>query len=452
MSATRKESEANIRKKMRLTEAEYKSNRETNSPDSHALNQSSSASTHSEPDLLPLFDNILKRSKENPFYGYLKLPEKVQLARHSQFAKLPGYQVPAKITSHNSQLKVQLKQLLGYVVRGEKTKAEKLIKDNPKLLLEKGIAEDYSGRLIEGTAYQMALGAGDVNRAKLDIDNKPVLDEEGHIQILHPDEGMAEMIKGHFLDAFNQDEKAAYSEIDKQQEEQFPGGYKAYVNSREVKERRVNDLKALRDVIAAIAVADVSFVNGNYDNSNGEVNVDAKCADELKKFRDYLRPKGIIRRGEHFNVEVLVEAFRLYDDEKRYKAFGGTWDSPKNVLMWRKVVGYIQRYLPACYAQAFSQGLYYVVADNEKLDRRFKFRHDNAYYFPLDLDPLSRLGYEYTAPLGRSGCLPHGGVGGGGTRMPCSRFWETYVEQKHLSIECLCRSIKTINRRNTYAG
>ncbi len=395
MSTTRKESVANIRIKMRLTEAECKLDREIKSPqDSNALSQSSPVSTHSEPDLLSLFSNILKNSKENPFYGYLTLPEKVQLARHSQFSKLPGYQVPAKITPYNSQLKVQLKQLLGYVVRGEKSKAQKLIKDHPKLLLEKGIAEDYSGRLIEGTAYQMALGAGDVNRAKLDKENKPVLDEKGHIQILHPDEGMAEMIKGHFLDAFNQDEKAANSEIDKQQEEQFPGGYDAYINSREVKERRGNDIKALREVIEAISIADVRFINGNYANSNGEVKVDAKCADALKKFRGYLRPKGTIRRGEHFNVELLVEAFKLYDDEKRYNAFGGTWDSAKNVLMWRKVVGYIQRYLPACYPQAFSQGLYYVVDDNEKLDRRFKFRHDNAYYFPLDLDPLSRLGYE----------------------------------------------------------
>ncbi len=444
MSATRKESAANIRKKMRLTEAKCKLNREIDSPrDSNTLNQSSSASTNSEPDLLPLLGNILKNSKESPFYGYLTLSEKVQLARHSQFSKLPGYQVPAKITSHNFNLKVQLKQLLGYVVRGEKTKAEKLIKENPKLLLEKGIAEDYSGRLIEGTAYQMALGAGDVNRAKLDEDNKPVLDEKGYIQILHPDEGMAEMIKGHFIDAFNQDEKAANSEIDKQQEGQFPGGYEVYINSREVKERRGNDMKALREVIDAIAVADVRFINGNYNNSNGEVKVDAKCADALKKFRDYLRPKGIIRRGEHFNVELLVEAFNLYDDEKRYNAFGGTWDSVKNVLMWRKMVGYIQRYLPACYAQAFSQGLYYVVDANEKLDRRFKFRHDNAYFFPLDSDPLSRMGYEYAAWRRGSG-----GAGGNHAR---SRL-ETYVKQKHLSIECLCRSIPIITRRNIYAG
>jgi hypothetical protein len=246
--------------------------------------------------------------------------------------------------------------------------------ENPSLVLYKGQVMDYSGRIIEGTAYQIALGAEDVNRAKLDKDNKPVLDSKGNIQLLHPDEGMAEMIKGYFIKAFKQDEKAANEEIQKQQEEQFPSGYEAYENSPEVKQEKANDITALREVIDAIEKATVTFTNTTYGDSEGEVKVDVNCQAALDKFIEHLRPKGILRHGKHFNVELLAEAFKLYDDEKRFNDFGGRWDSPKNVLMWRKVVGYIQRYLPANCAQAFCQGLYYIIDVNEKLTRSLEFR------------------------------------------------------------------------------
>ncbi len=59
---------------------------------------------------------------------------------------------------------------------------------------------------VEGTALQMALGADDVNRAELDKDNKPVKDAKGNIQILHSNEGMAELIMGSFKEAFNNDD------------------------------------------------------------------------------------------------------------------------------------------------------------------------------------------------------------------------------------------------------
>ena len=74
----------------------------------------------------------------------------------------------------------------------------------------------------------------------------------------------------------------------------------------------------------------------------------------------------------------------------------GCWNSAKNMLFWRQVIGYIQRFLPACYAQAFSQGLYYIVENGEKLRRSLEFRYDpGVFIFPLDADPHFRLGYEY---------------------------------------------------------
>jgi hypothetical protein len=292
---------------------------------------------------------------------------------------------------------IQKQTLLWYAVRGKKDEVKAILDENPSLVLYKGQVMDYSGRIIEGTAYQIALGAEDVNRAVLGKDNKPVLDSKGNIKLL-PDEGMAEMIRGYFIKAFNQDEKAANEEIQKQQEEQFPGGYEAYENLPEVKQEKANDIKALREVIDAIEKATVTFTNTTYSASKGEVKVDANCQAALDKFIEHLRPKGILRHGKHFNVELLAEAFKSYDDEKRFNDFGGSWDSPKNVLMWRKVIGYIQRYLPANCAQAFCQGLYFIVDDNEKLTRSLKFSLESAVsFFPLDSDPCSRLGFDFAA-------------------------------------------------------
>jgi hypothetical protein len=306
---------------------------------------------------------------------------------------------------------IQKQTLLWYAVRGKKDEVKAILDQNPSLVLYKGQVMDYSGRIIEGTAYQIALGAEDINRAVLDEDNKPVLDLKGNIQLLHPDEGMAEMIRGYFIKAFKQDEKAANEEIQKQQEEQFPGGYEAYENSPEVKQEKANDIKALREVIDAIEKATVTFANTTYSASKGEVKVDANCQAALDKFIEHLRPKGILRHGKHFNVELLAEAFKSYDDAKRFNDFGGRWDSPKNVLMWRKVVGYIQRYLPANYAQAFCQGLYYIVDDNEKLTRSLKFRFERTMsFFPLDSDRASRLGFDFAGGGGaQGGALAAGG-------------------------------------------
>jgi len=40
-------------------------------------------------------------------------------------------------------------------------------------------------------------------------------------------------------------------------------------------------------------------------------------------------------------------------------------------LFWRQVVGYVQRYLTSCYAQAFSQSLWDVVDQKKPLKRAF---------------------------------------------------------------------------------
>jgi hypothetical protein len=325
-------------------------------------------------------------------------------------------------------------KLLKHVVRGEKDEVREMLSKDPSLVLCKGSVTDYSERTLEGTAWQMALGARGVNRAKLDEDNKPVLDANGKIQILHADEGMAEMIQSYFIKACGDNEKAANEEITRQLIEQFPGGYEAYENSKEVKERKSHDLEALLKVIEAIKLADVQFINGNYENSKGEVKVDAACEAALNEFREYLKPKDIINKGMHFNIELLVVALRSYDNEARFNAFGGRMDSPKNVLMLRQVIGHIQRYLTAFDAYAVCQGNVFCDGSNEKLRSSFRFQNGHDVFFPLDLNPSFRLGLHYAVLLG----------------LQCGRRWfqsgtpygETYAEQKRQSFRNLCSNFR----------
>ena len=242
----------------------------------------------------------------------------------------------------------QVEILLQHVVRGEETEAESLLQIDPELLLESGIVRDYSNRIIFGTALQIAAGAEDVRYQQ-------------------NEKCMAEMIQRYWKRLSKGDVKIA-TQIQKQ----YPEGYAIQEETR-----IVNDSEALHKVIDAIA--------------NAALGDDCEAA--LQAFRKYLQPNVVFKTGRHFNTYLLIQAFKLYDDN--YSRFGG-WDSEKNNLCWRKVIGYIQRFLPACYAQAFCQGIHYIVEEDEPLSRCLRFRDNNkAVFFPLDSDPRFRLGYDF---------------------------------------------------------
>lgn len=259
-----------------------------------------------------------------------------------------------------------LKQFLQYVVYGNQNKAEAILnqleKTDPdllaQLLTQKSIAVDYSGRTIQGTALQMALGAEDVKYR----------DDE---------ECMAEMLIRHLKALPNSDAIMA-----QQIQDQFPEDWE-----EAEKARQERDSAALNNVMAAI------------ENAQEEDNCDAA----IQAFRDYLEKEnkgnGIIKTGKHFNTKLLTDALNLYDE--KYDQFGGDWNSPKNLLFWRKIIGGIERYLPACLAQAFCQGVYQIVGNREKLNRQLAFRYTpDVTFYPLDSNPAFRLGHDYAAGAG----------------------------------------------------
>ena len=300
-----------------------------------------------------------------------------------------------------TRLQSQVDILLNRVVKGKQKEAEEIIKANPTLLLSKGTAIDYSNRTIHGTAFQIALGAEDVRY-------------QPH------EECMIEMIKRYLKQLPDGEEEIAI-----QIHEQFPDGWE------KIEEKRVeNDWNALQKVVNAI--------------SNARPCDD--CETELQEFRDYLKPIGIIKTGKHFNIQLLVQAFKLYD--KNFNHFDGV-NSHQNHLFWTKVIGYIERFLPACYAQACSQGIYYIVENSEKLTRSLKFRFDYFCFFPLDNDPHHRLGYDYAfapgmvdtwVPLWPGGTIKyrHGGYLANYVKQKTDRLQKLIEQPNHHSALHLC--------------
>lgn len=288
--------------------------------------------------------------------------------------------------------------LLRHVVRGEQKKADAILQQNLYLLFETGRVTDYTCtedgvyyRKLEGTAYRLALGAKDVK--------------------FHSDEEcMVEMIMRHFRRLPHWE-----VEIKKQYDDQFPPEWE-----HKEEQRKTNDLLALHKVLTAInevKLPDIDYYKnktcynngmqvlktnlGKYYNWRDEAYKDCEkaCEPALKEFRKYLDDQikeNVIKTGFHFNDNLLQQAFHFYN--KNIRAFGANagspWESPKNILCWRKIIGYIERFVPVCTAQAFCMGLVNYVDSDKELERSLKFKEGYS-YFPLL--PNAGLGFEWSA-------------------------------------------------------
>lgn len=285
--------------------------------------------------------------------------------------------------------------LCQYVVYGDQINAEKMIKAYPDLLFCDEKVTDYSSRDIRGTPLRMALGAEDVKFHKKEV-------------------CMVEMIHQHLRKLPNGEEIIA-----QQTAEQFPEGWE----QREA-ERQARDRVALNQVISTIA--------NPSGNNDAEQHIDIEKA--IQAFRDYLAAENngkgkVFHTGKHFNHQLLDEAFNLY--KTNYDSFGG-YDNPKNNFVWRKVIGTIQRYVPASTAQALCTGLGRMVYEGCNLERKLKLYNEQTRrdisYFPLDTDTFSILGRDF-AVYSFFGC----GAGGAGLVPSCvGRLLQwLYVKQKH---------------------
>jgi hypothetical protein len=244
-----------------------------------------------------------------------------------------------------------------------------MLNDFPELLRLPTTVIDYSGRTIQNaTVFEAALGAGDA--------------------------AMAQMIRPYFSNLEDGDALRAA-----QYAQQFPNG---------VEQEADYDFAGLVQVISSSSPEDV-VAQLHHQNRDSDL-----CAAMTgpEGFRARFKP-GIVITGHHFNAQNLIRAFEVYAEQ-----YDG-WRDEQQYLFWRQVIGFIQRLLPAVDAQAFAQGLYYIVEKKEKPRRSFEFSHDKGVnILPLP-DPRggSGLGFD---------CAVHAGG-----PSPWAFLFRNFTEQKH---------------------
>lgn len=316
-------------------------------------------------------------------YSYLK----PKVIAHGPLPELPGMAYCSRrffnmAIGHKGMLTV----LLGAVVRGEKSRVEAIIKTYPELLLQKGKATSYAGKIFHHhTALQIALCEGDVDITK-----------NYH--------GLAEMLI-EAMQSLEDGDAAIQTQID----EIFPEGAKAHLEAQQP-----YDFTSLIKIICDSAPTDV-------DAALALMSTGSELDTALQTFRaDFTA----VARGELvYNPQHLLQAFQEYDDN-----FDRFNNDDQRDLCWRQVVGYVQRSLPACDAQAFAQGLYFIIEKNESGHRSMEFQHGRGLLFPVG-SVFGGLGFNF-------GSLVLGGAGRGlwvdsSSRRALSP--ENYVKQKSIN-------------------
>jgi hypothetical protein len=192
-----------------------------------------------------------------------------------------------------------------YVVRGEHAKVDAILKQSAlilarlePLLRTKYVVTDYSGRIIEGTLFQLALGAEDTWKGC-----------------------MAELIERYLLLLPNGSKIMA-----EQHQAQFPSGWYQKKASQVQK-----DLEALHKVFQAIIEAKPE------DDSYPAL--EQACEPALEEFRNHFKPTPVIRAGKHCNIELLIKAIELLRTPR------SQFLENMQRLFSCKVIGFIQRYL-----------------------------------------------------------------------------------------------------------
>ena len=246
---------------------------------------------------------------------------------------------------HHLLEKKAVKTLLSHVVKGEEAEALQMISVNPYLLRCYSEATAYSGVFYKHvTPFQAALLSHDVTLWKK---MEPYFDKLTDGQI----------------------EKA------RQFKQLFPEG---------LPKQEPYDFSALIQVISNNSEADIQAVLR-------KENSDTPICKAIEVFRKNFTEMAV--KETFFNPLHLLEALKVYDVQF------DAWSWNKRDLFWRQVIGYTQRFIPACYAQAFCQGLYSIVENKNPLHRSLKFKYESVSYYPLTDSSGPGFDYGICSPL-----------------------------------------------------
>src|SRR3990167_1324285 len=254
----------------------------------------------------------------------------------------------------------QVQILLQQVAYGDKDKVEAILRHDPSLLLLASTVTDYSWRTYRNfTPLQLAYAVGDV----------AIYPELGLAY-----EGMVERLMRYF--------------------DQLPGGREGALKQIQGKfpeglvERPAFDFNPLVDVIVNSTDQEVEDVLA--------LRVDVMSEGRLWKALEAFRKAFTLlsQAEERYNPNHVMRAFETYERE-----FDRLEDWNRRDLFFRQVIGYVQRYLPACDAQVFAQWVYHVVEEREASRSLLIFRFGGGAIFPLlsSPPPFFGLGYKWGA-------------------------------------------------------
>lgn len=296
---------------------------------------------------------------------------------------------------------------------GDEDLARRLIAANPNYLFQRSNAMDFSGRIYTDiTPFQAALFAGDVQ--------------------------MCEMMKHHFASIPNGE-----AEMQKQLRQVFANNQcidshadlTSIFNSHLEKQKQstqINFKPMLDAVITAIKNASFEDLIGKlYSQHNGPISVE----EAIKIYIIYCHEKNFENTSDFFSdismrdlelkteikLRACIEKYKhsalnntllhfktafkqLSNDEKVFNPqhllyalkaivnlIRDSISTDKKNIIWRDVVGFIQRFLPACYIQAYTQGMCHIFVKDMPLQRSF---------YTLPFLDHSKLGFDFAIHAG----------------------------------------------------
>ncbi len=94
---------------------------------------------------------------------------------------------------------------------------------------------------------------------------------------------------------------------------------------------------------------------------------------------------------------------------QRFKALAEDWNNTRSnplehghdkcTVFFTQVVGFVQRFAPACDAQAYSQGIENLLDNKESARRSFAHRGAPGHFYPINLTDCTGLGFNFSHGL-----------------------------------------------------
>lgn len=288
--------------------------------------------------------------------------------------------------------------VLKAVAYGSEEFVREMVTLQPELLLESSIiVTNFLGKKINGlTPLQAAISSGDVFMVRMMFETLTQTTAPNLDQGQYEDQDFLEM-------SYDRSVRERRIKIQKlsfnpwlTMQQQFSAIYPDGIDSVEhAQQTLAQNFKtaALNGIFVIINAATDAEIQYEL-NTPGKNNSGSMLNQELHNFRQ--RVSDTLNQEQIFNPLYLLKAFEIYYE--KFNNFHGNQDGSdrlrnnRQMLFWRQVIGYIQRYLPAYYLQAFAQGMRCITLYHQSnLDRNFEF----IVPCPLSNSIDDGLGYQY---------------------------------------------------------